>query len=139
MSLRPILLAGAAVLAVAAVAQTQAAAQPQASAPAPATGDPAKGKALFSDNCSTCHTDAKVSSNSTTLSLYGVVGRKSGSNADFTYSPAMTSAGVTWTPDKLNAYLENPPAVVPGNVMYFPGLPDPAQRADVIAYLATLK
>ena len=133
MSLRPILLAGAAVIAVAALAQTQAGAQ------APAAGDPAKGKAVFADNCATCHTDAKVSADSTTLSLYGVVGRKSGSNADFSYSPAMTSAGVTWTPDKLNAYLENPPTVVPGNVMYFPGLPDPAQRADVIAYLATLK
>ena len=30
-------------------------------------------------------------------------------------------------------------AVVPGNIMYFPGLPDPADRANVIAYLATLK
>ena len=133
MTLRPILLAGAAVLAMAALAQTQAGAQ------APAAGDPVKGKAVFGDNCATCHTDAKVSADSTTLSLYGVVGRKAGSNADFTYSPAMTNAAVTWSPEKLNAYIENPPSVVPGNAMYFPGLSDPGQRADVIAYLATLK
>jgi len=113
--------------------------QSGAGAQAPAAGDPAKGQAVFDANCGTCHTAAKVSQDSTTLSLFGVVGRKAGSNADFSYSPAMQSAGITWTPDKLDAYIANPPAVVPGNIMYFPGLPDAAQRADLIAYLGTLK
>jgi len=137
MTLRPILFAAVAVVAAGFLVQGQAGAQTAAAAP-PA-GDPAKGQALFAANCSTCHTDAKVSTDSTTLSLFGIVGRKSGSNADFSYSPAMTNANIVWTPDKLFAYLENPPAVVPGNVMYFPGLPDAADRANVIAYLSTLK
>ena len=131
MTRRPILLAAAIVLG--ALCQSNAGAQ------APATGDPAKGQAIFDANCGTCHTIAQVSQDSTTLSLFGVVGRKSGSVANFSYSPAMQSAGVVWTPEKLNAYIENPAAVVPGNIMYFPGLPDPAQRTDLIAYLATLK
>jgi cytochrome c len=131
MSRRPFLLATA--IALGALCQSNAGAQ------APATGDPTKGQAIFDANCGTCHTIAKVSQDSTTLSLFGVVGRKSGSVADFNYSPAMQSAGIVWTPDKLNAYIENPSAVVPGNIMYFPGLPDPAQRTDLIAYLATLK
>jgi len=137
MTRRPILLAAAIV--VGALSQSNAGAQAPAASPAPAAGDPAKGQAIFDANCGTCHTAAQVSQDSTTLSLFGVVGRKSGAVADFSYSPAMQSAGITWTPDKLNAYIENPPAVVPGNIMYFPGLPDPAQRADLIAYLATLK
>jgi cytochrome c len=137
MTRRPILLAAAIVLG--ALSQSNAGAQAPAASPAPAVGDPAKGQALFDANCGTCHTAAQVSQDSTTLSLFGIVGRKSGSIADFSYSPAMQSAGITWTPDKLNAYVENPPAVVPGNIMYFPGLPDPAQRADLIAYLSTLK
>ncbi len=151
MTLRPILLAAAAIVAGGLLVQGQAGAQtsgaqtsPGASAQTttgapPVAGDPVKGKGVFSDNCATCHTDAKVSPDSATLSLYGVVGRKAGSNADFTYSPAMTNAGFTWTPEKLNAYIENPPSVVPNNVMYFPGLPDAGQRADLIAYLSSLK
>ena len=141
MSLRPILAAAVSIVAVGLLAQSNAGAQTgsQPAAASPAAGDPAKGQALFAANCSTCHTDAKTSADSTTLSLYGVVGRKAGSNADFSYSPAMTNAAVIWTPEKLNAYLENPPSVVPGNVMYFPGLPDAGQRADLIAYLSTLK
>ena len=131
MTRRPILLAAAIALGV--LCQTHAGAQ------APAAGDPAKGQAIFAGNCETCHTAAQTSADSTTLSLFGIVGRKSGSIADFSYSPAMQNAAITWTPQKLNAYIENPPAVVPGNIMYFPGLPDPAQRADLIAYLATLK
>jgi cytochrome c len=137
MTLRPILFAAA--VASGLLIQSQVGAQTAPAAAAPAAGDPVKGQAVFGANCSTCHTDAKTSADSTTLSLYGVVGRKSGANADFSYSPAMTSANVTWTPDKLNAYLENPPSVVPGNVMYFPGLPDAADRANLIAYLSTLK
>ena len=134
MTRRPILLAAA--IAVAALCQSGAGAQAPV---ATAVGDPAKGHAIFDANCATCHTAAQVSQDSTSLSLFGVVGRKSGTIADFSYSPAMQAAGITWTLDKLNAYIENPPAVVPGNIMYFPGLPDPAQRADLIAYLATLK
>ena len=131
MTRRPILLA--AIVVLGALGQTQAGAQ------APAASDPAKGQAIFDGNCGTCHTAAQTSADSTTLSLFGVVGRKSGSIADFSYSPAMQSAGIVWTPQKLNAYIENPSAVVPGNIMYFPGLPDPAQRSDLIAYLSTLK
>ncbi len=131
MTRRPMLLAAAILLG--ALGQTNAGAQ------APAAGDPAKGEAIFASNCATCHTAAQTSPDSTTLSLFGIVGRKSGSIADFSYSPAMQNAGIVWTPQKLNAYIENPPAVVPNNIMYFPGLPDPADRANLIAYLSTLK
>jgi len=131
MTRRPILLAAA--IAVGALCQSNVGAQ------APVAGDPVKGESIFSSNCSTCHTNAAVSPDSTTLSLFGIVGRKSASIADFSYSPAMQGANIVWTREKLNAYIENPPAVVPNNIMYFPGLPDPAQRADLIAYLASLK
>ena len=131
MTRRPILLAAA--LGLAFLCQSTAGAQ------APSAGDPAKGEAVFSANCATCHTADKTSADATSLSLFGMVGRKAGANADFSYSPAMQASGVTWTPDKLDAYIANPSAVVPGNIMYFPGLPDASQRADLIAYLASLK
>jgi cytochrome c len=46
--------------------------------------------------------------------------------------------GVTWNGETLDEFLANPSAKVPGTAM---GgiLTDPQQRADVIAYLSTLK
>ena len=100
------------------------------------TGDAVKGKTDFI-TCQTCH-DPKV--NKIGPHLDGVVGRKAGSIADFTYSAANKNSGITWTPDKLFQYLEAPQRVVPGTKMTFAGWPtDPQKRADVIAYLETLK
>ena len=99
------------------------------------TGDPAKGKIAFV-TCQTCHSlDEGV--NKIGPSLHKVVGRHSGSIADFSYTPANKNSGITWTPEKLFQYLENPQRVVPGTKMAFAGFPDPQKRADVIAYLQT--
>jgi cytochrome c len=101
--------------------------------------DAVKGHGTFTTMCSGCHSDEKGGDDAIKLSLYGVVGRKAGSIADFSYSPAMTGSGVTWTPEQLDAYIASPNAVVPGTAMYFSGLSDPADRANLIAYLKTLK
>lgn len=97
------------------------------------TGDAAKGATDFL-TCKTCHA-IEEGVNKIGPSLHGVVGRKSGSIAGFSYSAANKNSGITWTPEKLFQYLENPQRVVPGTKMSFIGLPDPQKRADVIAYL----
>lgn len=99
------------------------------------TGDATKGAAVFVQ-CKTCH---DVAVNKIGPHLQGVVGRKAGSIADFTYSAANKNSGITWTPEKLFQYLEKPQRVVPGTKMTFAGISDPQKRADVIAYLETLK
>jgi cytochrome c len=103
-----------------------------------AAGDPAKGKSVF-QRCAICHRDAKDAGNGLGPNLFGIVGRKAGTAANFPYSAAMKNSGITWTADKLTAYVEHPAAVVPGNKMAFAGVSDAGQRADVVAYLATLK
>lgn len=95
------------------------------------TGDAAKGHAVFTA-CKTCHA---IDKNLIGPMLKGVVGRKAGTIADFTYSPAMKNSGLTWTAQELFQFLEKPQAVVPGTRMTYPGLADPQKRADVIAYL----
>ena len=102
------------------------------------SADVAHGKAIF-QRCTICHRDAKDVGNGLGPNLFGIVGRKAGTIADFPYSPAMKNSGITWTTDKLNAYIEHPAAMVPGNRMAFAGIGDAGQRADVVAYLATLK
>ncbi|WP_176590992.1 cytochrome c family protein [Sphingobium sp. EM0848] len=99
------------------------------------TGDAAKGKAVFA-RCMACHTvDPGV--NRLGPSLAGVIGRTSGSVPGFAYSPAMKNAKIRWDAKSLDAFLTKPAAQVPGSKMIFAGLPNPADRANLIAYLAS--
>jgi cytochrome c len=99
--------------------------------------DAAKGEQVFRQ-CSVCHaTEAGVTKLGP--SLAGVAGRKAAAEPGFAYSDAMKAYGKVWDKATLDAYLTNPAATVPGGKMVFVGLKDAAQRADVIAYLETLK
>ena len=96
-------------------------------------GDPAHGKQVFA-KCLACHS-LEAGVNKVGPSLHGLIGRASASIDTFTYSDAMKSAHVNWTPEVLDQYLANPKKMVPGTKMAFPGLPKDKDRADVIAYL----
>ena len=107
-------------------------------ASAQATGDAAAGKVLFTQKCGLCHS-AVQGQNKIGPSLYGVVGRKAGTAADYTYSDAMKNANRTWNEATLDDYLTNPRQKIPGVKMIFAGLPEESDRQNVIAYLSTLK
>ena len=106
-----------------------------ATTPAVAAG-PAKPTAF--GQCAACHS-AMPGMNGVGPSLAGVVGRKAGTLAGFSYSAAMTAYGKTWDEATLDAYLTSPAKVVPGTRMTYMGQSDPAKRAEIIAYLKTLK
>ncbi len=107
------------------------------SAPAMAAGDAAKGAIVF-NQCKTCHVVDK-GVNRVGPSLYGVVGRKAGTVAGYTYSKANKESGLIWTAAQLDPYLAAPQKVVKGTKMAFAGLKKPEDRANVIAFLATKK
>jgi glucose/arabinose dehydrogenase len=71
-------------------------------------------------------------------SLVGIVARPAGSLPHFNYTKAIRDSAITWDTAKLYRFLENPMEVVPGTTMPIP-VADPRNRADVVAYLATLK
>ena len=104
--------------------------------PAPAA-DIEAGKVAFK-KCALCHT-TESGKNKIGPSLFGIVGRKSGSVDNFSYSEAMKNFDHTWDDETLDTYLAEPRAVVPGTKMIFPGIKDKTEREDVIAYLETLK
>lgn len=105
------------------------------SAPAMAAGDAAKGAIVF-NQCKVCHV-AEKGVNRVGPSLWGVVGRKSGSVVGYNYSKANKESGLIWTVAQLNTYLEAPQKVVKGTKMAFAGLKKPEDRANVIAFLKT--
>jgi cytochrome c len=98
-----------------------------------ADGDPARGEQRFAD-CAACHAPKPGVAN-VGPSLGGVFGRKAGTLADFRYSPALKRSGITWTPETLDTFLADPQKAVPNNRMPYAGMPDAADRADLIAYL----
>jgi cytochrome c len=116
---------GAAPLLLAALLTTATAAR--------ADGDPTKGKQIF-NKCMVCHS-IQAGVNKIGPSLHGVVGRKAGTVADYSYTDAMKNSGLTWDEATLNKYLTNPRKLVPGTRMIFVGLPKEPDRLDVIAYL----
>ena len=103
-----------------------------------AAGDATNGATLFKQKCGLCHS-SQAGQNRVGPSLFGVVGRKAGSVESYNYSDAMKNSGLTWDDATLDSYLAGPRAKVPGTKMTFAGFPNESDRADVIAYLNTLK
>jgi cytochrome c len=103
-----------------------------------ADGDSATGKAVFERTCQNCHA-VQIGVNKVGPSLWNIVGREPASVPDFAYSDAMKANKDAWTPSTLDAYLADPRGDLHGVKMFFKGLPDPKDRANVIAYLQTLK
>ena len=97
-----------------------------------ATGDAVDGKEAYAA-CQACH---DLDANKAGPKHRGLVGRKAATVAGFKYSVALRDSGLTWTPENLDTWLQDPETLVPGAKMYF-SVSDPKQRADIIAYLAT--
>ncbi|KAA2213511.1 c-type cytochrome [Teichococcus oryzae] len=101
-------------------------------------GSAEAGRTIFNRQCQVCHA-VQEGQNKVGPSLAGIVGRKSAEAPKFNYSPAMKGADKTWDAETLDAYLADPRGYIPGSRMIYAGLKDAKQRADVIAYLGTLK
>ena len=95
------------------------------------------GQKAFKQQCGLCH-DTSAGKNRVGPSLFGVVGRKSGSVDGFHYSDANKNSGLTWDQATLDKYLADPRGTVPGTTMTYAGVKNEDQRHDIIAYLATL-
>jgi len=114
------------------------AATPEApAADAGPAGNAANGEKLFAQ-CRICHS-VEPGRNGLGPSLHDIVGRPAAQVAGFNFSPAMKNSGLTWDAATLSDYLRAPMRKVPGTKMAYAGMANDQNRADLIAYLATLK
>ena len=120
MSLRSLLLAATALLSLAGAHAQDAA---------------AGGMAFM--QCADCH--SPTASDGVGPGLKDVYGRRAGTQAGFIYSPAMKKSTLVWNDAALDNFLASPNGALPGTTMAWPGEDDPKVRADLIAYLKTLK
>lgn len=96
-----------------------------------AAGDAVRGETLYEARCSGCHA---LDAHRVGPLHRDVFGRKAGSAAGYDFSPALRKAKFSWDELTLDRWLAGPEAFVPGQKMGY-SVPDPADRADLIAYL----
>ena len=100
-----------------------------------ATGDAAKGQAVFA-KCTACHTIEQGGANGIGPNLFGIVGKPIGKHAaGFAYSGDLAGHGGDWSYENLDAWLKGPKAFAAGTKMTFAGLGKAEDRANVILYL----
>ena len=102
---------------------------------ASAGGDPARGEQLYA-RCEACHA---LTYDRVGPRHCGLLGRRAGSVPGFGYSPAMKQSKLVWNEKTLNRFLADPLKTVPGTTMTYAGVPDPKERADLVAYLSQQK
>jgi cytochrome c len=101
--------------------------------PLPATKSP-DGAALFKQQCATCHTTNLSDAPRQGPPLIQIIGRQAGKVEGFHYSSGLAQAGFTWDEGRLDAWLTNPQAVIPGTIMNY--RQEKAEtRAAIVTYL----
>lgn len=89
--------------------------------------------------CTACHSFDQGGKNKTGPALFGIVDKAVGADAGYKYSNAMKDFGGTWTVENLNQFLIKPKLHMPGTKMSYAGIKKDQKRADLIAWLQTLK
>lgn len=101
-----------------------------------AAADAAAGEGEFRP-CSACHS-LEPGDNRTGPTLAGVVDRPVDAVEGYDYSGALVQVADVWSPENLNAFLADPDGYAPGTKMNFNGIRTVEDRANLIAYLATI-
>lgn len=102
-------------------------------------GDAAHGQQIFRSQCGVCHQGGDGDGDGGQApSLRGVIGRKVGGDPDFAYTQPLTDAKDKWTEEALANFISDPQKTYPGTAMPIK-VSSPDDRADIAAYLATLK
>lgn len=103
--------------------------------PAAASGDAVRGRQLYESRCGACHS---VDAHRAGPLHRGVLGRKAGGAPGYDYSAALKASKLVWSRETLQAWLADPEKLIPGQAMGF-SVSDARDRADIVAWLATLK
>lgn len=97
--------------------------------------DAAAGGRLFKVTCGICHSIGEGAATKVGPELNGLDGRKVGSAPDYDYSDANKNSGIVWGEQTFREYIKNPQAKIPGTKMFFAGIKDDKQIANLWAYL----
>jgi cytochrome c len=83
----------------------------------PPPAKPPDGATLFKQQCATCHTANASDPSRQGPTLFNIVGREAGTAEGFRYSAGFANAKFKWDEAKLDAWLADPQAMIPGAIM----------------------
>ena len=96
--------------------------------------DAAAGEKVFAV-CKACHQVGETAKNTVGPPLNGIMGRKAGTVAGYSYTAANKDSGLTWDEATFRDYIKDPKAKIPGTKMIYAGLKDEQRTNDLIAFL----
>ena len=89
--------------------------------------------------CAVCHATTAGAPRKIGPTLAGVAGKPAATRPGFAYSAALKGSKIVWTDAKLDQFLQGPARMVPGTKMTAAGIGNAATRAQIIAYLKSLR
>ena len=89
--------------------------------------------------CVVCHSIGEGATNKVGPALNGLAGRRAGTIEGYSYTDANKNAGIVWSEATFKEYIQDPRARIPGTKMFFPGVKNEKEIADLWAYLAQFK
>ena len=85
--------------------------------------------------CVVCHSVEAGGPLRVAPSLYGIVGARKARADWYAYSPALRKVGGNWSESDIDKFLTSPRTFLPGTTKTIIGIPDPKERAEIIAAL----
>ena len=103
-----------------------------------AEGDADNGSIIYKDACGQCH-QLNPGLNKKGPQLMNIYGAPAATLKDYTYSEGLTASGWVWDAKTLDPYIADAQKAIPDSKMLSDPMPDAKERADIIAYLSTLR
>lgn len=101
-------------------------------------GDADNGALIYQDACGQCH-QLNPGLNKKGPQLMNIYGAKAAELEDYNYSEGLAASGWVWDAKTLDPYIADAEKAMPDTKMLSDPIPDAKERADVIAYLSTLR
>ena len=101
-------------------------------------GDADNGSIIYKDACGQCH-QRNAGLNKKGPQLMNIYGAPAAQLKDYTYSKGLSASGWVWDAETLDPYIADAQKTMPDSKMLSDPMPDAKERADIIAYLSTLR
>ncbi|WP_298809246.1 c-type cytochrome [uncultured Psychrobacter sp.] len=101
-------------------------------------GDADNGSIIYKDACGQCH-QRNAGLNKKGPQLMNIYGAPAAELKDYTYSKGLEGSGWVWDAETLDPYIADAQKAMPDSKMLSDPMPDAKERADIIAYLSTLR
>ncbi len=103
------------------------------------TGSIEAGIKVAAKSCDVCHSFEKGGKVVYGPNLFDIYGKPAAAIEGYDYSDALKASGLVWNDKNLAEFVSNPEQFVKGTKARFPGIKTAKDKADILAYIKSLK